>query len=153
MLDEPTNDLDIETLELLQEVIADYDGTVLIVSHDRDFLDRTVTSILAFEGNAKIVAYAGGYSDYLRRKKVDNLGQAEKMAAKKTKKSVPEKPKANRPTRLGFREKHLLENLPDEIATLEREIADIEEQLAALTCFKTTVTNSMIWSTSNRKAR
>ena len=68
VLDEPTNDLDIETLELLQEVIADYDGTVLIVSHDRDFLDRTVTSILAFEGDAKIVAHAGGYSDYLRRK-------------------------------------------------------------------------------------
>jgi ATP-binding cassette subfamily F protein uup len=136
VLDEPTNDLDIETLELLQEVIADYDGTVLIVSHDRDFLDRTVTSILAFEGNAKIVAHAGGYSDYLRRKKVDNLGQAEKMAKKKTKKSVPDKPKANRPARLGFRERHLLENLPDEIATLEREIADIEEQLAVPNLFQ-----------------
>ena len=95
MLDEPTNDLDIETLELLQEVIADYDGTVLIVSHDRDFLDRTVTGILAFEGDAKIVAHAGGYSDYLRRKKVDNLGQTRKTAQKKTKKSVPEKPKRN----------------------------------------------------------
>jgi ATP-binding cassette subfamily F protein uup len=136
VLDEPTNDLDIETLELLQEVIADYDGTVLIVSHDRDFLDRTVTSILAFEGNAKIVAHAGGYSDYLQRKKVDDLDQAEKMAAKKTKKSVPKKPKANRPARLGFREKHLLENLPDEIATLEREIADIEEQLATPNLFQ-----------------
>ena len=136
VLDEPTNDLDIETLELLQEVIANYDGTVLIVSHDRDFLDRTVTSILAFEGNAKIVAHAGGYSDYLRRKKVDNLGQAKKMAAKKTKKSVPVKPKSNRPARLGFREKHLLESLPDEIATLEREIADIEEQLAVPNLFQ-----------------
>ena len=70
VLDEPTNDLDIETLELLQEVIADYDGTVLIVSHDRDFLDRTVTGILAFEGDAKIVSHAGGYSDYLAVKKL-----------------------------------------------------------------------------------
>merc|ERR1712023_538683 len=68
VLDEPTNDLDLETLDLLQEVIADYEGTVLIVSHDRDFLDRTVTAVLAFEGDAKIVAHAGGYSDYLTRK-------------------------------------------------------------------------------------
>ncbi|MDC3234442.1 ATP-binding cassette domain-containing protein [Candidatus Puniceispirillum sp.] len=130
VLDEPTNDLDIETLELLQEVIADYEGTVLIVSHDRDFLDRTVTSILAFENNAKIVSHAGGYSDYLGRKKVDKAQQAIKVAPKKTKKSGPEKPKTNRPARLGFREKYLLENLPNEIAALELEIADIEAALA-----------------------
>ena len=69
VLDEPTNDLDIETIDLLQEVVADYDGTILIVSHDRDFLDRTVTSVLAFEGDGKIVPHAGGYHDYLARKK------------------------------------------------------------------------------------
>ena len=68
VLDEPTNDLDLETLELLQEVIANYDGTILIVSHDRDFLDRTVTALLAFEGDARVVNHAGGYSDYLQRR-------------------------------------------------------------------------------------
>ena len=93
VLDEPTNDLDIETLELLQEVIANYDGTVLIVSHDRDFLDRTVTGILAFEGDAKIVAHAGGYSDYLNRKKASAIyDKPEKLAPKKTKKSDPKSP-------------------------------------------------------------
>ena len=93
VLDEPTNDLDIETLELLQEVIADYDGTVLIVSHDRDFLDRTVTGILAFEGEAKIVAHAGGYSDYLARKKAAEARQTDKSDSKKPKKSASENPK------------------------------------------------------------
>tara|TARA_B100001057_G_scaffold391883_1_gene400274 strand:- start:453 stop:2342 length:1890 start_codon:yes stop_codon:yes gene_type:complete len=136
VLDEPTNDLDIETLELLQEVIAEYDGTVLIVSHDRDFLDRTVTGILAFEGDAKIRSHAGGYSDYLIRKKVAETRQDRKVVPKKTKKSGPEKPKTKRPARLGFREKHLLETLPDEIALLERQIADIEAELAAPNLFQ-----------------
>ncbi len=130
VLDEPTNDLDIETLELLQEVIADYEGTVLIVSHDRDFLDRTVTGILAFESDAKIVSHAGGYSDYLDRKKSAEARQARKVNPKRTKKSGLEKSKTNRPARLSFREKHLLENLPNEIAKLELEIADIEAALA-----------------------
>ena len=136
VLDEPTNDLDIETLELLQEVVADYDGTVLIVSHDRDFLDHTVTAILAFEDNAKIVAHAGGYSDYLERKKVANVRQTAKAAPKKMKKHGTRKPKANRPERLGFREKHSLENLPDEIAALDLEIADIEAELAVPDLFQ-----------------
>ena len=68
VLDEPTNDLDLETLDLLQEMIADYPGTVLLVSHDRDFLDRTVTSVLAAEGNGRWVEYAGGYSDMLAQR-------------------------------------------------------------------------------------
>ena len=73
VLDEPTNDLDMETIDLLQEVICDYGGTVLIVSHDRDFLDRTVTGLLAFEDNGRIIAHAGGYTDYFerRRKQLD----------------------------------------------------------------------------------
>ena len=136
VLDEPTNDLDIETLELLQEAVAEYDGTVLIVSHDRDFLDRTVTGILAFEGDAKIVSHAGGYSDYLSRKKVAEVRKAGKAASNKAKKSGPGKPKTNRPARLGFREKHLLENLPDEIAALELEIGDIESKLAVPNLFQ-----------------
>ena len=136
VLDEPTNDLDIETLELLQEVVAEYDGTVLIVSHDRDFLDRTVTSILAFEGDAKIVSHAGGYSDYLARKKDVEVRQTEKVAPKKKKKFGPKKPKNNRPARLSFREKYLLENLPNEIVALELEIANIEAELAVPNLFQ-----------------
>ncbi len=68
MLDEPTNDLDLETLDLLQEVIADYDGTVLIVSHDRDFLDRTVTITLGLDGSGKVDVVAGGYEDWVRQR-------------------------------------------------------------------------------------
>ena len=68
MLDEPTNDLDLETLDLLQEVIADYDGTVLIVSHDRDFLDRTVTITLGLDGSGKVDIVAGGYEDWVRQR-------------------------------------------------------------------------------------
>ena len=136
VLDEPTNDLDIETLELLQEVIADYDGTVLIVSHDRDFLDRTVTGILAFEGEAKIIAHAGGYSDYLARKKAAEARQTGKTDSKKPKKSAPDKPKSNRPARLSFRDKHRLDTLPDEIAALEADIATVETRLAAPDLFQ-----------------
>ncbi|MDB2391137.1 ATP-binding cassette domain-containing protein [Alphaproteobacteria bacterium] len=138
VLDEPTNDLDLETLELLQEVIADYDGTVLIVSHDRDFLDRTVTGLLAFEGDGKIVAHAGGYSDYLeRRKRADE--RAETRAEKGTKNTKAGKNKASKPMsennnirapRLSFKDKHALETLPDEIAALENNISKLEAVLA-----------------------
>jgi ATP-binding cassette subfamily F protein uup len=121
---------------LLQEVIADYDGTVLIVSHDRDFLDRTVTGILAFEGEAKIVAHAGGYSDYLVRKKATEARQTDKSDNKKPKKSAPDKPKTNRPARLSFRDKHRLDTLPDEIAAIDAEIATIETKLAVPDLFQ-----------------
>src|SRR5262249_60642036 len=68
VLDEPTNDLDLETLDLLQEMLADYPGTLLVVSHDRDFLDRVATSVVAFEGNARWIEYAGGYSDMVAQR-------------------------------------------------------------------------------------
>ncbi|MBL6596479.1 MAG: ABC-F family ATP-binding cassette domain-containing protein [Candidatus Puniceispirillum sp.] len=136
VLDEPTNDLDIETLELLQEVIADYDGTVLIVSHDRDFLDRTVTAILAFEGDAKIVVHAGGYSDYLARKKAADARKTGKVDNKKPKKSAPDKPKGNRPARLSFRDKHRLDTLPGEIDAIDAKIAATETKLAAPNLFQ-----------------
>ena len=136
VLDEPTNDLDIETLELLQEVIADYDGTVLIVSHDRDFLDRTVTGILAFEGEATVVAHAGGYSDYLARKKATKRRQTDKSDSKKSKESASEKPKINRPARLSFRDKYRLDTLPDEVAAIDAKIALIETKLAVPDLFQ-----------------
>ena len=137
VLDEPTNDLDLETLELLQEVIADYDGTVLIVSHDRDFLDRTVTAVLAFEGDAKIVAHAGGYSDYLTRKQTTATRQAgsarDRKSAKKS--ATSDKPKPNRAPRLSFKDQHILDTMPVLIADLESQIATIETALAAPNLF------------------
>lgn len=129
VLDEPTNDLDMETLELLQEVIADYKGTVIIISHDRDFIDRTVTSILAFEGDGKIISHAGGYSDYLERRNRQDIRTADKKAKAKQKPKSP-KPEKQHERKLSFKDIHALETLPDEIATLEKSIAAIEQKLA-----------------------
>ena len=113
VLDEPTNDLDLETLDLLQEAIADYPGTVLLVSHDRDFLDRTVTSVLAAEGNGRWVEYAGGYSDMLAQRggvllPAGPQPEAPRPAAKTA--TPPRAPSSKR--KLGFREKHALAALP-----------------------------------------
>ena len=139
VLDEPTNDLDLETLELLQEVIADYDGTVLIVSHDRDFLDRTVTAVLAFEGDAKIVAHAGGYSDYLARKQATAARRSDNARdTKSAKKSTPvDKPKPNRAPRLSYKDQHILDTMPALISGLETQIATIETELAVADLFAT----------------
>ena len=139
VLDEPTNDLDLETLELLQEVIADYDGTVLIVSHDRDFLDRTVTAVLAFEGDTKIVAHAGGYSDYLARKQATAARRSDNARdTKSAKKSTPvDKPKPNRAPRLSYKDQHILDTMPALISGLETQIATIETELAVADLFST----------------
>ena len=128
VLDEPTNDLDMETLELLQEVIAEYDGTVLIVSHDRDFLDRTVTNILAFEGEGKITTHAGGYSDYLQRRKRDTETATKSKTFKKPKPT--DKPDNNRGNRLSFKDKHALDTLPNEITAIETRMSQLEAILA-----------------------
>ena len=132
VLDEPTNDLDMETIDLLQEVVADYDGTILIVSHDRDFLDRTVTSVLAFEGAGKITPHAGGYSDYLARHKQTAAKQKDKAKAKKIAK---EKPKSSRPDRLTYKDVHALETLPKEIEALSEAISTAEAKLADMDFF------------------
>ncbi|XDZ66288.1 ABC-F family ATP-binding cassette domain-containing protein [Alphaproteobacteria bacterium LSUCC0684] len=126
VLDEPTNDLDMETLELLQEVIADYTGTVLIISHDRDFIDRTVTALLVFEDEGRIIPHAGGYSDYLSRR----TRNEERKRTKPAKSPPKEKRIANRTARLSFKDKHALETLPGEIAGLETSIAAAESKLA-----------------------
>ena len=132
VLDEPTNDLDMETLELLQEVVADYQGTVIIISHDRDFVDRTVTALLVFEDDGRIIPHSGGYSDYLDRR---TRTEARKSAAQKAKKgssgnAAKEKPKGAREAKLSFKEKHALETLPQEIADLQDAIAKAETDLA-----------------------
>ena len=131
VLDEPTNDLDMETIDLLQEVVGDYDGTVLIVSHDRDFLDRTVTSTLAFEEEGKIISHAGGYSDYLSRR----IKSEARQNAKAKKKVAPEKPRANRSARLSYNDTYQLEALPKEIAALEIFIAEGELKLSDMSYF------------------
>ena len=133
VLDEPTNDLDIETIDLLQEVVGDYDGTIMIVSHDRDFLDRTVTSVLAFEGDGKITPHAGGYNDYLSRR--TGHDDKDKQSAKKKKTVAKEKPKGPRTDRLSYKDVHALETLPKEIAALEAAIAKGEERLTDMDFF------------------
>ncbi len=132
ILDEPTNDLDMDTLDMLQEILANYQGTLIIVSHDRDFLDRTVTEVLAFEGDSHIDSYIGGYSDYLAAK--------EAKAKEKTKKpkteiaAAPPSPTKEKPPQaapaLSFTESHELKKLPDTIATLEKEMAELQNILA-----------------------
>ncbi|HEY9553178.1 ABC-F family ATP-binding cassette domain-containing protein [Allosphingosinicella sp.] len=124
VLDEPTNDLDLETLDLLQEVIADYDGTVLIVSHDRDFLDRTVTITLGLDGSGKVDIVAGGYEDWERKRRphVHNV----KVPAPS--KATPAPPR--RQTKLTYKDQRDYELLPERIDQLEAEIARDEDILA-----------------------
>ncbi len=126
VLDEPTNDLDVETLDLLQELLDDYDGTVLLVSHDRDFLDRVATTTIAMEGNGRATVYAGGWSDYIAQRGDMLPKKDEKTKASKPKVKQESKPKSG----LSFSEKHRLENLPAEIERLEAEIAKLEELMA-----------------------
>ncbi|MGR3377236.1 ABC-F family ATP-binding cassette domain-containing protein [Salipiger abyssi] len=130
VLDEPTNDLDVETLDLLQDLLGEYDGTVLIVSHDRDFLDRIATTTIAMEGDGRAVVYAGGWSDYQAQK-----AEAAPAAAKPAKPAKEEAAKAKPAPKpqaagLSFTEKHRLEELPGVIARLEAEIGKLEQLLA-----------------------
>ncbi|MEO0918815.1 MAG: ATP-binding cassette domain-containing protein, partial [Pseudomonadota bacterium] len=127
VLDEPTNDLDIETLDLLQDLLDGYDGTVLLVSHDRDFLDRVAVTTIAMEGDGKATVYAGGWSDYQsQRAPVVPDQKAEKR------KPTPVKPKPAAPAKSGlsFTEKHRLDALPAEIERLEAEKDKLQQLLA-----------------------
>nr|CAD6619898.1 ABC transporter ATP-binding protein [Rhizobium sp. Khangiran2] len=136
ILDEPTNDLDIETLDLLQEIVAGYNGTVILVSHDRDFLDRTVTSTIAPADpeapDGRWIEYAGGYSDMLaqRRGVQEERRRSERQARERTETSTPpvEAPKSR--GKLSFKQKFALENLPKDIAKAEAEIAAREKRMA-----------------------
>jgi ATP-binding cassette subfamily F protein uup len=130
VLDEPTNDLDVETLDLLQDLIGEYDGTVLLISHDRDFLDRTASTTIAMEGNGRATVYAGGWSDYQSQKAETEAADAPVKASKPAKdKPAQEKPKA-KASGLSFTEKHRLEALPGEMERLEAEIGKLEQLLA-----------------------
>lgn len=135
VLDEPTNDLDLETLDLLQEMLADYPGTVIVVSHDRDFLDRVATSIIVSEGDGVWTEYAGGYSDMViqrgegvtARSAIPTKGEkAEKPVEHRAAALAPIAPKQ----KLSFKQKHALETLPKQLKTLEVEIAELQAKLA-----------------------
>jgi ATP-binding cassette subfamily F protein uup len=135
VLDEPTNDLDIETLDLLQELLDDFDGTVLLVSHDRDFLDRVATTTIAMEGDGRATTYAGGWSDYRAQRGADAILEASKKADK-TEAKTPELTQSKQAsTRLSFTEKHRLEELPAQMERIAAEIAKLEELLSDATLF------------------
>lgn len=132
ILDEPTNDLDMDTLDVLEEILSNYKGTLIIVSHDRDFLDQTVSKILAFEGDGDIQGYIGGYSDYLFQKKEDEKIKQEKMA--RAREALPvEPPKPT--TKLSFKVQYELDNLPLKIEALEKEIDDLARALEDSTLY------------------
>ena len=128
VLDEPTNDLDIETLDLLQELLDDYDGTVLLVSHDRDFIDRVAATTIAFEGRGRVTVYAGGWSDYQAQKSTD--APAAKGTSKPRKDTAPAATPKTEADGLSFTERHRLEELPGVIDRLTAEIAKLEDFLA-----------------------
>jgi ATP-binding cassette subfamily F protein uup len=124
VLDEPTNDLDLETLDVLEEMLGDYEGTVILISHDRDFLDRVVTSVIAPEGNGTWIEYAGGYTDMLVQRGADLRREAAKAPDdEEERKSKVAAPAVAQRRRLNFNEKHALETLPKTIAKLQAEIA------------------------------
>ncbi|HEX3652309.1 MAG TPA: ABC-F family ATP-binding cassette domain-containing protein [Rhizomicrobium sp.] len=133
VLDEPTNDLDLETIDLLEEMLATYPGAVLVASHDRDFLDRVVTSVLRAESEGRFVEYAGGYSDMLAQ--LPKTAESRNSPSQKRKQgsAAAPRPRAGRQApqrRLSFHEQHALKTLPGEIASLESKIAELHQRLA-----------------------
>jgi len=130
VLDEPTNDLDLETLDVLEEMLGDYEGTVILISHDRDFLDRVVTSVIAPEGDGRWIEYAGGYTDMLAQRGADLKREAVKAAAvERSKGTATGASSGAAKRRLNFNEKHALETLPKTIAKLQAEIAKQQRHL------------------------
>lgn len=128
VLDEPTNDLDVETLELLEELLVNYSGTLLLVSHDRRFLDNVVTSTLVFEGNGQIKEYVGGYQDWLRQRDLTvqpPVTPKKTLNASKTNVAPPLKP-----SKLSYKEQRELAELPSQIENLETELAKLQEQVS-----------------------
>jgi ATP-binding cassette subfamily F protein uup len=134
VLDEPTNDLDMETLDVLEDMLAEYPGTVLLISHDRDFLDRLVSGVVVPEGNGRWVEYAGGYSDMLAQRGADLMRAARKTDTARAESAKAETaaappPEAPARRRLSFKDKHALETLPATIARLQRDAARFQARL------------------------
>jgi ATP-binding cassette subfamily F protein uup len=129
VLDEPTNDLDIETLEVLEQKLCEFSGTLIVVSHDRDFLDNVVTSTVVFEEDGKVQEYVGGYSDWLRHGHelavTDNPYEAERR-----KQEAAERKKSRKPTKLSYKDQRELDSLPIEIERLEENIVALQALIA-----------------------
>jgi ATP-binding cassette subfamily F protein uup len=143
VLDEPTNDLDIETLELLEELVGEFSGTVLLVSHDRVFLDRVVTSTLAFEGEGRVAEYVGGYEDYVRQSEVGGARSEERGSEREGRGSRSEgrgsRDEARQPgerRRLSYNERRELDALPERIAALEEEQQRLQAESASPEFYK-----------------
>jgi ATP-binding cassette subfamily F protein uup len=149
VLDEPTNDLDIETLELLEDLLLDYEGTLLLVSHDRDFLDNVVTDCFVLDGTGRVIEYAGGYGDWKERERERKRSQVEKTAIGATKSPGAGKSagtqktrgagisgrrsggrRTERPRKISFKERRELEELPDSISSMEEERDRIHAELS-----------------------
>lgn len=134
VMDEPTNDLDLETLEILEEKLVEYQGTLLLVSHDREFLDNVVTSVLVFEGDGKVGEYIGGYADWFALSEQNKKTEAAKVAAEAGKK---EKPKAaGMVKKLSFKDQRELEQLPERIEQLENRQAELAAQIGSPAFYK-----------------
>ena len=135
VLDEPTNDLDVETLEVLEQKLVEYTGTLIVVSHDRMFLDNVATSILVFEEDGKVHRYPGGYSDWLRRgHHLAEMDDPDK-AARKSVRAAERAKRKQRPPKLSYKEKHELETLPEEITGLEQRTEVLQQQCSAATFY------------------
>jgi ABC transport system ATP-binding/permease protein len=132
VLDEPTNDLDMETLDVLEETLSEYPGTILLISHDRDFLDRLVAGVIVPEGEGRWVEYAGGYSDMLAQRGADLTRQKPKRNASEGAKPAAPSVAAGPPParrRLTFKDKRALETLPKTIATLQEDMRELQTKL------------------------
>jgi len=130
ILDEPTNDLDVETLDLLQDILGDYDGTVLLVSHDRDFIDRVATATVALEGNGHATVYPGGWSDYAAQRPTAMAEAREGLKAPAAPAKPAEKPAAAKGNALSFSERKRLDELPALIERTEAEIAKLNDYMS-----------------------
>jgi ATP-binding cassette subfamily F protein uup len=133
ILDEPTNDLDMDTMDMLEDILSRYQGTLIIVSHDRDFLDQTVSKILAFEGNGKVDGVIGGYSDYLemvKKREAETLEETVATPVKKTAVPVVETPKPMPAVKLSYKLQYELDTLPVRMEEIEREMEELEALLA-----------------------
>jgi ATP-binding cassette subfamily F protein uup len=140
VLDEPTNDLDIDTLELLESLLQEFTGTLFLVSHDRAFLENTVTQVIAFEGNGKLTEFGGGYDDWQRfnsQQKNQKLPALQSNIHAPSGASKSDVERANKQTKLSFKELKELEEIPTKIEQLETEQADINQQLADVEIYKT----------------
>jgi ABC transport system ATP-binding/permease protein len=133
VMDEPTNDLDIETLELLEELLVEYPGTLLLVSHDREFLNNVVTSTLVLEGECRVKEYAGGYDDWLRQRQAEPAPDKAEPPKERTR---PASPPKQRPRRLTYAEQRELEALPERIEALEAQLSELHEAMAAETFYR-----------------